>query len=329
MAYITGGTIQMIDYNYLTWGGNTTNTYSGTINNLAMVWGTGKGYKGYGQTVSPISATTQGTTVTATQWAGLVYLVNKTLGHQSGAGAQLATGSNIGITAGATIAAFANVLTAVTTINTNANTAATTGITTTGSVLTTALTQAGTNDIAAQTQSWTRTITFASGDAARYFFNAGGRINWVITATNNNATLRSADLVTNWATNQAGGFIAGATSDGKTGTGGTVNTDATTLGYWALTTSDQTMSQITSSNYRYEYNTDFTRIQVKSNGVQGANNDVGTVITFTFDYSMAGQIVAQAANFDDAIDVTFGVRFDIVEPEVTYLAKTWTNPSIA
>ena len=329
MAYISGGTIQMIDYNYLTWGGNTTNTYSGTINNLAMVWGTGIGYKGYGQTVTPISATTQGTTVTATQWAGLVYLVNKTLGHQSGAGAQLATGSNIGITAGATIAAFANVLTAVTTINTNANTAATTGTTTTGSVLTTALTQAGTNSTAAQTQSFTRTITFASGDAARYFFNAGGRINYVITATNNNSTLRSADLVTNWATNLAGGFIAGSTSDGKTGTGGTVNTDATTLGYWALTVADQTLAQITSSNYRYEYNTDFTRIRVKTNGVQGASADNGTVITFTFDYSMAGQIVAQGANFNDAIDVTFGVRFDIVEPAVTYIAKTWTNPSIA
>ena len=319
----------MIDYNYLTWGGNTTNTYSGTIDNLAMVWGTGKGYKGYGQTVTPISATTQGATVTATQWAGLVYLVNKTLGHQSGAGAQLASGSNIGITAGATIAAFANVSTAVTTVNTNANTAATTGTTTTGTVLNTTLTQTGSTSTAAQTQSWTRTITFASGDAARYFFNAGGKINWVITATNNNSTLRSADLVTNWATNQAGGFIAGATSDGKTGTGGTVNTDATTLGYWALTTSDQTMSQITSSNYRYEYNTDFTRIQVKSNGVQGANNDVGTVITFTFDYSMAGAIGTPGAVFDDDINVTFGVRFDIVEPAVTYIAKTWTNPTIA
>ena len=329
MAYISGGTIQMIDYNYLTWGGNTTGTYSGTINNLAMVWGTGKGYKGYGQTVTPISATTQGATVTATQWAGLVYLVNKTLGHQSGAGAQLASGSNIGITAGATIAAFANVSTAVTTVNTNANTAATTGTTTTGTVLNTTLTQTGSTSTSAQTQSWTRTITFASGDAARYFFNAGGKINWVITATNNNSTLRSADLVTNWATNQAGGFIAGATSDGKTGTGGTVNTDATTLGYWALTVADQTMSQITSSNYRYEYNTDFTRIQVKSNGVQGANNDVGTVITFTFDYSMAGAIGTPGAVFNDDIDVTFGVRFDIVEPAVTYIAKTWTNPSIA
>ena len=89
------------------------------------------------------------------------------------------------------------------------------------------------------------------------------------------------------------------------------------------------MSQITSSNYRYEYNTDFTRIQVKSNGVQGANGDVGTVITFTFDYSMAGAIGTPGAVFNDDINVTFGVRFDIVEPAVTYIAKTWTNPSIA
>ena len=99
MAYITGGTIQMIDYNYLTWGGNTTNTYSGTINNLAMVWGTGIGYKGYGQNVAAISATTASSIVTATQWAGLVYTLNKTLAHQGIT--QLASGSNVGITAGA------------------------------------------------------------------------------------------------------------------------------------------------------------------------------------------------------------------------------------
>jgi hypothetical protein len=44
---------------------------------------------------------------------------------------------------------------------------------------------------------------------------------------------------------------------------------------------------------------------------------------------MAGAIGTPGAVFNDNIDVTFGVRFDIVEPAVTYIAKTWTNPSIA
>ena len=204
MAYTSGGTIQAIDYNYLAWGGNTTNTYSGTINNLAMVMGGGKGYKGYGQSITAINAvstTPETTFITATQWAGLVYTLNNALGHQSGAGAQLASGSNIGITAGATIAAFANVSTAIGTVNTNANIYATNGSTTTGSNFT----NNPTSGAATTSGIFTRTITFASGDAARYFFNAGGKLNWAISATNNNATLRSADLVTNFGTNQASG----------------------------------------------------------------------------------------------------------------------------
>ena len=331
MAYTSGGTIQAIDYNYYTWGGNTTNTYSGTINNISMVWGIGKGYKGYGQTVSLISAVTGSSTqtITATQWAGLVYTLNRTLGHQSGAAAQLATGSNIGITAGTTITAFANVSTAVTTINTNANVFTAQGTTTAGSVLNTAVTFTGSTSTAAQTATFTRTVTFGSGDAARYFFNAGGQINFTLTATNNNATLRSADLVTNWASGQGGGSIKGITAGARTGSGQTLTSEDLTLGYWKCTGVNQSMRKITSSNYRYEYNTDFTRIQVRSNGVQGASGDVGTVITFTFDYSMAGVIGTPSDAFNDDINVTFGVRFDIVETEVTYLAKTWTNPSIA
>jgi len=318
MAYTSGGTIQAIDYNYLAWGGNTTNTYSGTINNLAMVMGGGKGYKGYGQSITAINAvstTPETTFITATQWAGLVYTLNNALGHQSGAGAQLASGSNIGITAGATIAAFANVSTAIGTVNTNANIYATNGSTTTGSNFT----NNPTSGAATTSGIFTRTITFASGDAARYFFNAGGKLNWAISATNNNATLRSADLVTNFGTNQAGGTILGPSSVARTGTGGTQTANVTTLGYWASTTSAQTVSQITSSNYRYEYNQDFTNVRVRTNGVQGSNGDVGSVLYLDFGYYMFSTF----AGANDDINVTVTTRIDIVQPETTFLANTW------
>lgn len=332
MAYSSGGLIQAIDYNYFTWGGNTTGTYSGTITNLALVWGVGYGYKGYGQDVSLISAVSTSpltTTITATQWAGLVYTLNRALGHQSGAGAQLATGSNIGITAGATIRAFSNVATAITTINTNANTRSASGTTITGSTLGTAIVFAAGNT-SADTASFTRTVTFASANQARYFFNAGGYINFVLTATNNNGTLRGADLVTNWQTNQAGGSISGGASGGRTGSGGTVNTNSTTLGYYQLTTSNQAMQKITSANYRYEYNTDFTQVGVRTNATNvSGSGDNGAVLTFQFDVSLAGKIGTGNSGFNDAVNVTLNVRFDIVPPETTYLANTWGSITIA
>jgi hypothetical protein len=318
MAYSSGGLIQAIDYNYLAWGGNTTNTYDGTINNLAMVMGIGKGYKGYGQTITAINAVSTipaTTSITATQWAGLVYTLNNALGHQSGAAAQLASGSNIGIVAGATIEAFANVSTAIGTVNTNANLYATNGSTVTGSNFTNNPT-GGSGTVEGI---FTRTITFANGDAARYFFNSGGQIKWVISATNNNGTLRSADLVTNFATNQAGGTIFNVSSTPRTGTSGTVTTAATNLGYWACSTTAQTISQITSANYRYEYNSDYTNVRVRTNGVQGSNGDLGSILYLDFGYYM----FSTYAGLNDDINVTVTTRIDIVQPETTFLANTW------
>ena len=330
MAYTSGGLIQAIDYNYYTWGGNTTGTYSGTINNISMVWGLGRGFKGYGQDVSLISAvsvTPTTTTITATQWAGLVYTLNRTLGHQGGAAAQLATGSNIGITAGAIITAFANVATAITSINANANTFTALGTVTTGNVLTNQVLffagNTGQATGAANTITFGRRITFASGDAARFFFNAGGRIRWYANATNVNSTLRSADLVENWGTNMGGGEISGGASLGKIGTGGTVDANVTTAGYWGLGTSNITVAKITSSNYRYEYNQNFTMVnaRVTSTNVSG-NGDNGSVIELYANVFMQG-LIAGPSTMNDGVNVNLGWNVDIVAPEITYLANTW------
>ena len=323
MAYSAGGTIQAIDYNYLTWGGNTTNTYSGTINNLAMVWGTGIGYKGYGQNVAAISATTASSIVTATQWAGLVYTLNKTLAHQGIT--QLASGSNVGITAGATITAFANVSSGVTSINSTSNVASASGTTTTGTGLNTTISWANSSSV--QSTNWTRTATFASADQARYFFNAGGYISVVLTATNLNATSRGDDVVTIFATNAAGFQVKNANCTVRTGTGGTLNSSNNTLGYWKLTSSNQEMLNLNSGNATYEYNSTKLEIDLKTNGVQGANGDVGSVITFDFTLSDTAQ--NGNSNFNDVVSVTATVRIDVVFPETTYLANTWGLVTIA
>jgi hypothetical protein len=315
MAYLSGGVISATDFNTLA---DATNT----------IMGVGTGQSGYGQTVTALANLTTSTTVTAAQWSGFLTILNNGLQHQSGVGASL---GSINYTAGSIVTYFANVNTATTTISTNKASAAATGTVTAGSSLPTTLSQTSVANTTAQTQSWTRTITFPNGDAARYFFNAGGYINWAITATNTGATLRGADLTTNWATNMASGRIAGLTCIGRGGTGGTQNANATTLGYWNLTAVNQTLAQITSANYRYEYNTDFTRVQaLRSAANASGNGDNGSTITLTFDYSMAGHIsAADLSNFNDNINVAFGVTFSIVEPEVTYLTKSWTNPTFA
>lgn len=323
MSYSTGGTIQANDYNNLAWGGNTTNTYSGTINNIAMVMGTGFGYKGYGQTITAINTVAVEGPVTATQWAGLVHTLNKALGHQGGT--LLANGSNIGITAGATIAAFANVASSVTTINTNANVAGASGTTTTGTGLNTTISWANSSSV--QSTNWTRTATFASADQARYFWNAGGFISVVLTATNNNATSRSGDIVTIFQTNAASFQVKNANCTVRTGTGGTLNSSNNTLGYWKLTSSNQEMLNLNSASATYEYNSAKLEIKLKTNGVQGSNGDVGTVLTFDFTLSDTAQNAN--SNFNDVVSVTATVRIDVVFPETTYLANTWGSVTIA
>lgn len=317
MSYAAGGTIQANDYNNLAWGGNSSNVYNSTITNTAQVWGVGFGHRGYGQTTSQIAAVAIGNDVTATQWAGLIYTINNALGHQSGAGGQLASGSNIGVTAGATIQYFANVATAVGTINTNSNTAATTGATITGASFAASITGGPTSF----TNIFTRQIRFWGGpDAARYFFNAGGQIKWVITsATNNNSTLTSADLVTQWGTYQAGGTLFNSSSTPRTGSGGTVNTANTSLGFWQAGTVTTTISQITSANYRYEYNQDFTNVRVRTDGVAGSNGANGGNLFIDFGSSKT----ATVPGLNDAVNVTVNHRIDIVLPESTFLANTW------
>jgi len=317
MTYSSGGLIQAADFNTFGWGG-ASGTYRATPNNVAYVMGVGSGQFGYGQTISALDNVAAGATVTAATWSGFLTVLNNALQHQG------SSTISANYTAGQIITYLANVSTSVTTINTNKLNHGTIGSNSTGSLGARVWSVGGTAGTAAQTNTWTETFTFASADQARYFFNAGGRIHWTFAATNNNGTLRSADLVTLVQTNTAGGMIAATASDGKTGAGGTVDNDATALGYYNLTTSNQTLSKVRSSNYRYEYNADFFQVSAKTNGAQGGNSDNGTVITFTYLASMAGQIsAADNSLFNDNINVTMTPSYVIVYPETTYLSDSW------
>jgi len=314
MTYTSGQIIQAWDYNRIAWGGNT-ETYTDSINNLAYIWGVGSGIRGYGQSISAILPVAVTNTVTATQWAGLVHTLNKTLGHQGLT--QLATGSNIGITSGATIEAFANVVSSVTSINSNPNNWTAQGTTTNGVLYWQSLSAA---NYGAFTSVWTRTITFASGDAARYFFNAGGQINWSFNAVSLNGTARSNSVVNVFNSLMTGGNIMNVRGSGRTGTGGTATVNS--VGYANLTTTVSLASSLTSTTSTYTG--DVGNVNIRSNGVQGASSDTGSVITLQFGYTSA----QEGLDFNSAISANVGVRVDIVSPETTYLAA-YALPTIA
>jgi len=311
MTYSTGGTIQATDYNNFA-GGSTANI-SGQLN---TVLSTGKGNAGYGQpAVSNVSVTGD---ITATQWTTLVNGVNTVRKHQAGAGF-----SNIGTyTAGATITAANDISGNLTNAYTNRLNFQALGTTVTGATFNSTFTAP--NDTNAQTFNLTRTATFANADAARYFFNAGGRLNFVmISSTNNDGTSRSADVGTLAVTNFGSKAILAANALARTGTGGTLNTDDTGTGYYGFTTANKSIVQITST--AAAYTTDVFYFYARTNGTQGSNSDNGTIVYLSAQWQMG----AQSPAFNDSINVTVAHRVDVIYPATAFLSNTWGSVTIA
>lgn len=311
MGYAQGDQIQATDFN-----GLASTTIDG---NVAWVWGTGWQRAGYGQDTTLLSSVTASSLVTATQWAGLVYTINRALGHQGqtqiGGGVG---GANINMTAGQTITYFANVASAVTQVNTTKNSYYAVGTTVTGSNFTSSISFP--DSLSNYGFAATRTVTFASANQARYFFNGGGRLQLVLTGTNNNGTARSADILNLFQTWLGGSIIYDANSAARTGTGGTLNSSNASAGYYTLTTTPTLLANVNSNSATYTYQSDWARILVNSNGTQGSTGDQGTTITFTFGCGVAAQT---NSNFNDAVNVTLTSRVDIIPPESGFLANTW------
>ena len=313
MTYSSGGTIQASDYNGF--AGGTAANVSGQLN---TVLSTGRGNAGYGQTaVSNVTAVTND--VTATQWTTLINGVDKVRKHQSGVGYTNLTA----YTSGQTINVTNDISAALSTAYTSRLTATAQGSTGTGATNSPNFTLV--NGLAGATFRFSRTATFASADQARYFFNAGGQLNFVIiSVANNDGTTRSASLVTLAATNFASKKIGAQDCVARTGTGGTLNSDGTTnTGYYTLTTSNVTKTQITSTTATYT--SDTFVLTAKSNGVQGSNADAGSVVTLSVDLTSA----TQTGGFNDSINITVNHRVDVIYPSSTFLANTWGSVTIA
>ena len=291
MAYSAGSTILDDDYN----------GFAGDVNST---WGTGSGDEGYGQT-NTISTVSAGTTITATQWTTLLARITSAASHQ---GTSITSITNP--VAGNTIEAYAAL---------SSNITAVTG---TNRLNATAVGSASTTNTD-RTASWgtsctfTQTVAFSSQNAARYFFNAGGRITLSTSrsgGTSNDANTAVTDLCTAYGTlNFTAGTgtqtIAGSSYTGTTKTGGSGSpTIVTGTGFYDLTGSLAQVCTQSSSSY-YGYNSNAITTSLSSNGA-------GTVTVST--------VFTTAATIDGTLRCTIGV----VPPSTTYLSATWGTPTL-
>ena len=310
MTYSSGGLIQALDYNTFVQGGASVDH---AVANINSVWGVGRGDKGYGQ--STVLATVVGGNdqVTATQWSTLIARLNSALTHQAGSGSGLTAP-----TAGATITYLSALSGKITDAFNNRLDASTNG--------TDVVDQGSSvyNFTSSTTATFSRTVTFASADAARYFFNAGGKIIINFSAVNTGGNSKGTDWVSLIGSKMASVTVGGYTNQ-RGGTGGTVSASATAYGYWNAGTTNRSIITLTSNSGTADYGSNSFAVGIRTNGVQGSNADVGTTLTFQMDLND----VAGDSAFNDAVNVAITSKFTVRPPETTNLTSTWGTPSFS
>lgn len=310
MSYAQYGTIAATDFNTLV-GGNPTTT-SGTLN---AVWATGGTNAGYGQTA--VANVSVGGTVTASNWASLVTSTANCASHQGTSITSVTAPAS-----GGTVTYLSAIPTNLTAIYSPRLNAASQGST----IANTATTASTWSDKA----TFTHTVTFASGDAARYFFNAGGQLK--VTVAHPSGT--GINLLLNNLASNVGTVVMSAPTSGsvtiastsyngitKVGGGGNAPTVSTNTGYYALTTGNASVFTQTASTGPSGYLSTNINITVKSNGTQGSNGDAGSVITIytTWDEIPNGLVVATGST----------TTVTVQAPETTYLANSWGSITVA
>ena len=314
MTYSSGGLIQATDYN-----GFADTTVGANVN---ATWGTGATSAGYGQTA--ISTVAAAGTVTATQWSTLVNNIASMASHQG-----TTITARTAPVAGNTISILSAVNTDITNCYNNRGNAVANGTQFTGWTGTNSKTAATSG--ATWTITFTNTVTFASADAARYFFNAGGRIKIDVskTSTGNTGDPEWNDLantlcgdifITGGAYSQtiAGTVYTGTTKSGGTGTPTTL---ATTTGWFDLTGSPTIVYKQFADTAPYT-----------SNFIQHSLSATATVLTITTLWSasdgdsITGGTAASGATPGTA-PCTIVTYFP---PSTTYLTTaSWGTPSVA
>jgi len=308
MSYASGDLIAASDYNGLanvTVGGN-----------VAWVWGVGYGAVGYGQDTSGLQTISAGSTVTATQWQSFFNSLNRCLGHQGQT--LIMGGGNLNVVAGSTVTYFANISSAVTQVNSTYASYYAQGTTTTGSNFDESIVTS--TGISNATNYGVRTVTFASDNQARLFFNAGGQINYYVSTPTGSGSGSQNSLIA--LINGLGGFgQRNSESTGRLGSGITLDTNNTTFGYRNnILNTATTVVQVTDTTAAYTTDVGYLDVYTSSSDTTlGAN---GVNIIFQCRYTVTDKTAT------DDINLTHRTRVDIVYPELTYLTNVWGSITI-
>jgi hypothetical protein len=84
------------------------------------------------------------------------------------------------------------------------------------------------------------------------------------------------------------------------------------------------MQKITSTTATYTG--DYIQVNLRTNGVQGSNADVGTIVYLDFTVYSAAK---GAPVFNESINVTWNHRIDVVFPETSNLSNSWGTVTIS
>ena len=310
MAFSLNGLIDAASFNNLA-----ANPAAGaSVNSL---FGTGVGMYGYGQP-SPIANVAVNDTVTSSQWSSLNTRITAMGNHQNvGLGPMPNTGVNQPITYDVD---YPNNLAL---LKTNALYAAAQGTT---QSLTTQSTSQWSSSC-----TFTHTITFPSGDAARYFFNAGGQIKFTFYSPI--GTSNTINYVMHYLGDDVGTLVLSAPSSGKATIAGAdyngisqkgnanvpVILDAN-KGYYGLTTSYATVFKQMARLGITSYFDSFIKVDMKTNGPVGANQDNGNIITVVSVWDEVPNGLA--------VSVYTAVTCTIVPPSAAYLNNSWGTPTV-
>ena len=301
MTYAQRGLIQATDYNTFV------STGSPNLNNI---WSTGSANSGYGQSVIP--TVSSGDTIYATEWDKLVNFTSNSALHQ-GSSITSVTAPPVG-----NIVAYISALsTNLVTINNNRLNAAAVG---------TDIVSIGTRtanwgaNVSLGTITSTVTVTFASTNQARYYFNAGGAV--LLNCSRSGGSGNSEDVAWTTLCTSVGSLglpaanvaqsIASASYIGLTKFGGAgTPTIYTRSGFYNLTgTPSILFKQYSTGSYAYT-----------SDYIQLSYSATGTVLTITVQFT--------DTNSNSPITGNLSVTAIARQPESIHLTNSWGTPTVA
>lgn len=257
MSYVAGDKILDQEYNNFL---NSTSTPKG----INYTFGTGALQWGLGQTT--LNSVAVGDTITAAQWNSLFAAMDNVANHTNdtltstdakSAGDVIAVKAALETDLGTLASSVANGCPNATALSTSAALQTSTSSTR----------YAGSHIVE-------HSITFSNANEARWFFNAGGKIQINITRTaNGGASATSKDSSVDDLITGLGDFKLKSQESSRSGSTETLTTDGTSIGFYDLTTSYQTILELTQDSGTYT--SMYFKVEAKANDTAGS----ATVVT--------------------------------------------------